>query len=142
MASKKNFRIRYIRITAAAVFLFLTGLAFSGFGSGIAPFLHLQLGPALLRCATAFSLGALSVVLGIALATVLFGRFYCSVFCPFGLLQDIIVFFCRRKGNSAPNFREVRYGIAGITYGMLILGWSAPPGNSAQSSLFAGRRKQ
>ena len=124
MAKNKNFRIRFIRLAAAAIFLILTGLAFSGIGSWIAPLLHVQFGPALVKCAAAFSAGALAVVIGILLVTVLFGRFYCSVFCPFGLLQDIIGFLSRRKSGPVPDFRKIRYGIAGVVYGLLIFGWS------------------
>ena len=124
MSRNKKQWIRYVRLTAAAVFLILAGLAFSGVGSVIAPFLHAQFGPALVKCAAAFSAGALSIAIGIALITVLFGRFYCSVFCPFGLLQDIIGFLSRQKGRPVADLRYLRYGIAGIVYGMLILGWS------------------
>ena len=124
MAKNKNFWIRYIRLTAAALFLFLTGLAFSGIGSCIASFLHVQFGPALIKCAAAFSIGALTIVIGIVLGTVLFGRFYCSVFCPFGLLQDVIGFLARRKSTEMKDFRKIRFSIAGVTYGLLLSGWS------------------
>ena len=125
MAKNKKMWIRYARLIVAAVFLILTGLAFSGLGKVIAPFLHVQMGPALVKCAAAFSFGALSIVLGIALVTVLFGRFYCSVFCPLGILQDIIGFLSRQQGKEVPDLRYVRYGIAGVVYGLLLFGWSA-----------------
>ena len=124
MAKNKNKWIRYVRLAAAAVFLILAGLAFSGLGGAVAPFLHMQMGPALVKCAAAFSLGALSIVIGIALVTVLFGRFYCSVFCPLGILQDIIGFLSRQRGTPVPDFRYIRYGIAGVVYGLLLFGWS------------------
>lgn len=112
------------RIVAAALFLSIAGLAFSGVGEAAAEVLHVQFGPALMKCVTAFSLGTLSVVLGIALVTFLFGRFYCSILCPFGILQDVIGFLSRRKAVTVPNFRKTRYVIAGIAFGMLISGWS------------------
>ena len=77
MAKNKKKWIRYVRLAAAAIFLILAGLAFSGLGRAVAPFLHVQMGPALVKCAAAFSFGALGIVIGIALVTVLFGRFYC-----------------------------------------------------------------
>ena len=124
MAARKKMWIRYVRLIAAGSFLFLTGLAFSGCAAWLAPFLHVQFGPALVKCAAAFSAGALSVVIGILLVTALFGRFYCSVFCPFGLLQDILIFLSRRKETSVPDLRLARYGIAGVVYGLLLFGWS------------------
>ena len=117
--------IRYARLTAAGIFLILTGLAFSGIGRAVAPFLHLQFGPALMKCSAAFSAGSLTIVLGIVCFTLLFGRFYCSFFCPFGLLQDIIIALSvRRKTVSVPNFSTVRYAVAGVVCGLLFLGWS------------------
>lgn len=113
------------RIAAAAVFLLLYGLAFSGMCAAAAPLLHAQFGPALMRCLAAFSLGALGTVLGIVLFTVLFGRFYCSVFCPFGILQDVIIFLSRRKAVSVPNLPGLRYAVAGVMLGLLFCGWSA-----------------
>ena len=125
MAKNQKMWIRYIRLAAAGLFLILAGLAFSGSGHAVAPILHVQFGPALMSCFAAFSLGALGIVLGIALVTLLFGRFYCSVFCPLGILQDIIGFLSRRKSKPARDLRWVRYGIAGVVYGLLICGWSA-----------------
>ena len=125
MAKNKKMWIRYIRLAAAGLFLILAGLAFSGSGHAVAPILHVQFGPALMSCFAAFSLGALSIVLGIALVTLLFGRFYCSVFCPLGILQDIIGFLGRQKGKPVPNYYFIRYFIAGFSYILLICGWSA-----------------
>ena len=68
-----------LRIAAAAFFLLGCGAAFAGIGGGIAEMLHVQFGPALMRCLAAFSAGALATALGIAAFTFLFGRFYC--FC-------------------------------------------------------------
>lgn len=113
-----------VRIAAAAVFLLMYGLAFSGMSAAAVPLLHAQLGPALMRCLAAFTLGALGTVLGILLFTLLFGRFYCSVFCPFGILQDVILLLPRRKAVSVPNLPALRYAAAGLTFGLLFCGWS------------------
>ena len=114
-----------LRIAAAAFFLLGCGAAFAGIGGGIAEMLHVQFGPALMRCLAAFSAGALATALGIAAFTFLFGRFYCAVLCPFGILQDAIGFLSRRKGTAVPNFRRTRYAVAGTAFGMLAFGWTA-----------------
>ncbi len=114
--------MRIGRITTAALFMVIAGLAFSGFGGAIASLLQVQFGPALMKCVAAFSIGTLSILLGIAVFTFLFGRFYCSILCPFGILQDVIG--CWRQSSVVPNFRKTRYAIAGAVLGLLFCGWS------------------
>lgn len=113
---------RLVRILAAASFIVAFCIAFF---SGIGGLFQVQFGPALMRSLSTFSLGALSAVLVIALATILFGRFYCAVFCPLGILQDLAGFLSGRKAKAVPNFLRTRYTIAALVYGLLIAGWSA-----------------
>lgn len=116
---------RKIRIGVAALFFVTMLLAFSGVCGSLAGVLPgMQFAPALMRCLTAFSAGALAAVLGIAAVTICFGRFYCAVFCPLGIFQDVIGFLSRRKSGVVPNFRRTRYLIAAVAYGMLIFGWN------------------
>ena len=111
---------RKIRIGLAALFFVTMLLAFSGVCGSLAGVLPgMQFAPALMRCLTAFSAGALAAVLGIAAVTICFGRFYCAVFCPLGIFQDVIGFLSRRKSGVVPNFRRTRYLIAAVAYGML-----------------------
>ncbi|MBS1369242.1 MAG: 4Fe-4S binding protein [Lentisphaeria bacterium] len=123
---KRKISWNRIRIAAAVLFMIAAGVAFAGIGGGFAGWLHVQFGPALMKCFAAFSVGTLITVLVIALATFLFGRFYCAVFCPFGILQDFIGWISRRKGKTAPNFVKTRYAVAGVAFGMLIFGWTLP----------------
>ena len=46
------------------------------------------------------------IVAALALITLLFGRLYCSVVCPLGILQDIVAWFSRLGGKK----RKLRYG--------------------------------
>ena len=39
-----------------------------------------------------------AVIIGILLLTVLFGRIYCSVICPMGVFQDIVIWIRRQAG--------------------------------------------
>ena len=118
---KKNKRhFSTARISIAAVSLLLTVLAFLGYGVA-ASYEHIQFGPALLR---GMAGGGLVVVLGILLATFAAGRFYCAVICPLGILQDLAGWLSRRKTAQAPNLPWLRYGTAGVVYGMLACGWA------------------
>ncbi|MCD7721944.1 MAG: 4Fe-4S binding protein [Prevotellaceae bacterium] len=103
--------LKKTRITLATVSFILLTLLFLDF-TGAMKWAHwlpkLQLVPALL----ALNLVAIAVVLVI---TLLFGRIYCSVVCPLGILQDII-FAVRRKlkrkrFTSSPSRNWLRYTI-------------------------------
>ena len=119
--------VRLLRIGVASLFMVAMIAAFSGFCTWLAVALpQVQSGPAILKWLTEFSIGALITLIVIALATFCFGRFYCAMFCPFGILQDLIGSLSRRKGNVAPNFRKIRYVICGVALGMILLGWNAP----------------
>ncbi len=122
---KKHNILKIIRVMSAVLFMAAALGAFSGVVPWGAPMLHAQFGPALMRCFAAFSAGALATVTGIAVVTFLFGRFYCSVFCPFGILQDFIGWISRRKVSPIRNFAKTRYAVAGIVFGLLVCGWSA-----------------
>lgn len=117
-------RWKIARTAAALAVLLLFTLAFSGFGGLLALSAHLQFGPALASCFAAFSAGALATVLGIAILTLLFGRVYCSVLCPFGTLQELIALPLRRRKTIVPNLPPLRYLIAGLVFGALAAGWA------------------
>lgn len=87
MKIRKN-TVRLGRIGVATLFLFIMAAAFAGFGLSAAAWLPgVQFAPGLMSCLAAFSLGAFLTVLGIALLTFCFGRFYCAFFCPLGILR-------------------------------------------------------
>ena len=88
----------FFLLAVTACFLDFTGLILRGFGWTV----KIQLMPAAL---------ALSVAAAVILAvTLVFGRVYCSVVCPLGILQDIAIFMRRtvgrlisgRRGPAAP----------------------------------------
>lgn len=102
---KKQSLWKPLRIAAAAFFLLGCGAAFAGIGGGIAEMLHVQFGPALMRCLAAFSAGALATALGIAAFTFLFGRFYWR-----GAFARSAS--CRMRSASSPGGRERRSRIS------------------------------
>lgn len=105
---KKNRVLLLLRLLAAALFFTSVCLAFAGF-SAFSPAVKAQLFPAIDR-------KAWMTVAAIVLPTLLFGRFYCSVVCPFGILQDIIAFISRRKSNVDKNRPVLRYAVAAFLF--------------------------
>lgn len=104
---KKKLPLPYLlRLVAAGIVFAAVCLTFAGFQE-FAPSVKGQL-------LAAFDRKAFIVTGVILLLTVLFGRFYCSVICPFGILQDIIAFAARRKSKPDANRAKLRYAIAGF----------------------------
>ena len=106
--------LRKIRIVLAAVMIVGITLLFLDFTGTLHTWLgwmaKIQLLPAVM---------ALNVVVIVALAvlTLIFGRIYCSVICPLGILQDVLARL-RRKKNKYSYSKEVRW----LRYPMLVLG--------------------
>ena len=57
-----------------------------------------------------------AVIVGLVIVTLVFGRIYCSVICPLGILQDVLARL-RRKKNKYGYSREVRW----LRYPVLVL---------------------
>lgn len=123
---KRNALWRTARVAVAVLVFLAACVAFSGLHAKTAMLLHVQAAPAVLKCLAAFSFGTLAVAVAIALITLLFGRVYCAAFCPFGILQDAIGYASRRKSSVVRNFVKTRLLIAGLAFGMLVAGWTAP----------------
>ena len=106
--------LRKIRIVLASVMFVGITLLFLDFTGTLHTWLgwmaKIQLLPAVM---------ALNVVVIVALAvlTLVFGRIYCSVICPLGILQDVLARL-RRKKNKYSYSKEVRW----LRYPMLVLG--------------------
>lgn len=109
--------LREIRIVCAVLFFAAVTLLFLDFTGTLHAWLgwtaRIQFLPALL----AFNLG---VVLALVALTLLFGRVYCSVICPLGVMQDVVAWFGGRGKK-----RKYRYAYSPaksrLRYGVLIL---------------------
>ena len=109
--------LRRIRVTLAAVFFTLITLLFLDFTGTLHTWLgwlaKIQFLPALL----ALNVG---VVVALVLLTLLFGRIYCSVVCPLGVMQDVVSWISgRRKKHKyrfshSPEKRILRYGVLAL----------------------------
>ena len=111
----KQKHLKYVRIAAAAVMFVLFAAVAVGFRP-LDAILVTQFGPGLLRLTSGLFLGTLAAVALISLATLLFGRIYCSVLCPLGILQDGISFLTHWKKWKANRYRfmdtrPVKYGV-------------------------------
>ena len=85
--------IRKIRIALAAIFFVGITLLLVGIGQQWWGWMaKLQFLPACLAL-------NVTVIVGIVLLTLLFGRLYCSVICPLGIFQDIVIWIRRQAGN-------------------------------------------
>ncbi len=97
--------LRKIRTILAAVFFVLITLLFLDFTGTLHQWLSwmakIQFLPAVM---------ALNVVVVVALLllTLVFGRIYCSIICPLGVLQDVLARFHRKK-NKYSYSKEVRW---------------------------------
>lgn len=136
MKGKKTPCLKVLRVTLAVLFFIAIVLLLSGALASWAPrylgwTARLQFVPAIL----ALNAGAFVVVL---LLTVLFGRIYCSVVCPLGILQDIVIFFRpKKKRYSYSRSRNVlRYGLLILFVALLVAGLTAIAGWIEPYSIF------
>ena len=83
-----------------------------------------QFVPALIRTITFFTLGILVFFI---VATILFGRIYCSFICPLGVLQDIairlgkIFKLHKKKKLFTRKHRRLRYLLLAILLGAILI---------------------
>lgn len=117
--------LRKIRISLAVLFFTFITLLFLDFTGTI----HLWLGwlakiqflPALL----ALNVGVVAVLV---VLTLLFGRIYCSVVCPLGVMQDIVSWVSGRRKKKkyrfsySPEKRWLRYGVLAVFVIALVAG--------------------
>lgn len=100
MAKKRKSILRIIRIVLAFASVLMLTVLFVNFNSrGMFSFLaKVQFIPALLA-------GNLLLISVLALLTFLFGRFYCSVICPLGIMQDFINWLTCKFGGKKSKMR-------------------------------------
>lgn len=94
--------LRKIRIALALVFAAGITLLFCGIGS---EWWGWMAGLQFLPSCLALNFGAIALIL---LLTFVFGRLYCSVICPLGVYQDIVVFLRRSYGRIADRRRAAK----------------------------------
>ena len=116
---KPNFPF-LIRLTLALVFL---GLCFAAFRYAFYK-IHVfeaEFVPLVARILADFSIYAIILLGTLMVLTLLFGRFYCSLLCPVGILQEILMLITRRRVSHRTN-RPYKYVIALVAFGTLFGG--------------------
>ena len=105
--------LRKIRTILAAVFFTLITLLFLDFTGTLHSWLSWMAKIQFLPAVMALNI---VVVVALVLLTLVFGRIYCSVICPLGVLQDVLARL-RRKKNKYSYSKEVRW----LRYPVLML---------------------
>ncbi|MBR1877433.1 MAG: 4Fe-4S dicluster domain-containing protein [Paludibacteraceae bacterium] len=117
--------LRKIRITLAAVCFVLINMLFLGISWGISQHIawvaKIQFLPALLALDYAMLLVLIAV-------TLLFGRIYCSVICPLGIMQDIFGWAGKKakknRYSHSPEKKWLRYSVLAVFILCLIIGFA------------------
>ncbi|MBO5984526.1 MAG: 4Fe-4S binding protein, partial [Rikenellaceae bacterium] len=118
--------LRKLRIIAAALFFTLITLLFLDFTGTLHAWFgwmaKIQFLPAVL------AMNVVVVVLLVAL-TLLFGRVYCSVICPLGVMQDIIAWMGKRGKKNPYSYSAaksyLRYGVLALFVVAMVAGLSS-----------------
>ena len=116
--------LRIVRVALAALIFACANLFFLGMAEWAAILFKVQLLPALLS----FNVAAVIAVLAV---TFLLGRVYCTVVCPMGIFQDIVIGLSRRIRRNVPSKnralppppRFLRYVSLGLCAALLALGF-------------------
>ena len=117
--------LRKLRITVAIIMILVITLLFVGVGYGIHQWIgwaaKIQFLPALL--ALNFVVLAVLIIL-----TLLFGRIYCSIICPLGIMQDIYSWlggkFKKNRFSYVKEHKWLRYTVCAIFVVCLIIGFA------------------
>ena len=115
--------LRKIRIILAAFFYIAVTLLFLGVSWRINLWLgwvaDIQFLPALMAL-------NIAVLIGLILLTLVFGRLYCSIICPLGVMQDIFAWFGRKAKKNrysySPEKKWLRYSVLAVFIICLIVG--------------------
>lgn len=118
--------LRKFRICLAALFFVGITLLFLDFSGSVHGWLgwmaKVQFLPALLALNVV-------VIIGLVVLTLLFGRIYCSVICPLGVMQDIFAFFGKRAKKNrysySPALNWLRYTMLAVVVAAFLLGLGA-----------------
>ena len=106
--------LRKIRITLAAVmFIGITWLFLDFTGTAH----HLVSWMPKIQFLEAVLAGSLLIVVGLTVLTLIFGRIYCSVICPLGIMMDIFGWLGKKAKRNRYTFSKAK---SWLRYAMLV----------------------
>lgn len=127
--------LKKIRIAIAAVVFLLIMLLFLDFTGTM----HVYLGwLAKIQFLPAVIALNFIVVVALCILTVVFGRIYCSVICPLGIMQDLLAKLNRKKNrfSFSPAKSKLRYVMLAFLVMSLLAGFGSLAGLIAPYSIF------
>ena len=107
--------LRKIRITLASVFFIGLTLLFLDFTGTLHHWLGWLAKVQALEAVLALNLG---IIIALVLLTLVFGRIYCSVICPLGILQDIFGWLGKKAKKNRYTYSNA---ISWLRYGVLVI---------------------
>ena len=128
--------LKYSRVAVSLLFLVATGFLFVDFAGTLSSSLingitWIQFVPSLLKFLNLLGILTLGFLV-VLVATLLFGRVYCSTVCPLGILQDVVSrisrFYATKIRKRRPRYRPsspqnlLRYSLLGITVVTFLFG--------------------
>ena len=126
MKLNSNYMLRKIRIILASIFFIGVTLLFLDFTGAAHTWLGWMAKVQFLPAVLALNFGVVAVLL---VLTLLFGRVYCSVICPLGVMQDIISWIHgktkkknRFRFSYSPAINWLRYGVLALFIVALVAG--------------------
>ncbi|MEG1863722.1 MAG: 4Fe-4S binding protein [Alistipes sp.] len=115
--------LRKIRIAMAVVFFVLITLLLLDFTGTLHAWLGWMAKVQLLPAVLALNVGVVAVLV---VLTLLFGRIYCSIICPLGVLQDGVSWIAgkrkKHRFSYSPALTYLRWGVLTLFVGALIAG--------------------
>ena len=115
--------LRKIRITLAAVMFIGLTLLFVDFTGTMRHLVGWM--PRIQLLEAVLALNA-AVIVALVAVTLIFGRIYCSVICPLGVMQDVIAWFGKKKKKRrytcSPEKKWLRYPVLAVFVAAMFLG--------------------
>lgn len=110
--------LRKIRITLAAVMFIGITLLFLDFTGTMHHWASWM--PKLQFLEAVLALNVV-VIAALILLTLIFGRMYCSVICPLGVMQDIIAWFGKKARKNRYSYSKAKHGLRVALFTLMLL---------------------